>query len=87
MTDTRLPLKPCTPETVVRDPRTRVMLPPEGAHVPDTSYWRRRIKDGDVRLTTADAITKGKAERLAKEKAATAPAPADVKADTKKAKE
>jgi hypothetical protein len=24
-------------------------LPPEGAEVPDTAYWRRRLADGEVR--------------------------------------
>lgn len=88
----RLYVIPRTPETVVRDPRTRVKLPPEGMYVADTSYWRRRLKDEDVAKTTDEAIAKGKAERLAKEKAAQAasspaPAAADAKSDTKKAKE
>lgn len=25
-------------------------LPPEGAEVPDTTYWNRRLKSGDVTL-------------------------------------
>jgi hypothetical protein len=28
-------------------------LPAEGAEVPDTEYWRRRIADGDVILVPA----------------------------------
>lgn len=33
---------------LVRDPDTKHPLPPEGAEVPDTSHWRRRLADGDV---------------------------------------
>lgn len=33
---------------VVRDPDTRQPLPPEGADVPDTTHWRRRLAAGDV---------------------------------------
>lgn len=34
----------------VRDPVTMKALPLEGAEVPNTSYWRRRLSDGDVVL-------------------------------------
>jgi hypothetical protein len=30
-------------------------LAAEGAEVPDTEYWRRRLADGDVLLAEADA--------------------------------
>jgi len=33
---------------VVRDPANGRTLPPEGAQVPDNSFWHRRLKDGDV---------------------------------------
>ena len=33
---------------IVRDPVTMEPLPSEGAVKPLTTYWRRRIKDGDV---------------------------------------
>lgn len=33
---------------VIRDPRTRVRLPSSGGKVPDTTYWRRRLRSGDV---------------------------------------
>lgn len=33
---------------LVRDPHTRQPLPPEGAEVPDTTHWRRRLASGDV---------------------------------------
>lgn len=41
-------VKPTTPGTVVRDPITMQRLPDEGAEVPDTEYWRRRLAQGDV---------------------------------------
>lgn len=33
---------------VVRDPDMKDLLPPEGRDVPDTDYWQRRLRDGDV---------------------------------------
>lgn len=36
------------PGQVVRDPANGQPLPPEGAHVPDTSYWHRRLAEGSV---------------------------------------
>jgi len=41
-------VKPAEPGAVVRDPATFNRLPDEGAEVPDTSYWRRRLQQGDV---------------------------------------
>lgn len=40
---------------VVRDPVTRRPLPPEGAEVPETTYWHRRLRDGDVLAAAAPA--------------------------------
>jgi hypothetical protein len=40
------------PGLKVRDPDTRLHIPDDGAEVPDTNYWRRRIKAGDVSLVT-----------------------------------
>ena len=42
------------PGLKVRDPDslTRAHIPDEGMEVPDTNYWRRRIKSGDVTLVT-----------------------------------
>jgi hypothetical protein len=31
------------------------LLPAEGREVPDNQYWRRRIRDGDVEVVTAEA--------------------------------
>lgn len=44
----RIFLIPLTPETVIRDPRTKVRLPPEGMWVGNSSYWRRRVSSGDA---------------------------------------
>ena len=40
-------IKPAT-GLKVRDPDLRDFLPDEGRVVPDTGYWRRRLRDGDV---------------------------------------
>lgn len=42
-------VKPRTPDLRVMDPMTGQYLPPEGADVPDSDYWRR-LRDvfGDV---------------------------------------
>jgi hypothetical protein len=37
-------------------------LPPEGAEVEATEYWRRRIADGDVRLAAAAQTSKEKSK-------------------------
>lgn len=41
-------LKPAEADLVVRDPVTRDALPAEGKAVVLDSYWRRRMRDGDV---------------------------------------
>lgn len=68
-------LKPAG-ETPVRDPAdpAAAPLPPEGKAVERSAYWYRRLADKDVVKTTAEAIAKGRAERLAKETAAATPA-------------
>ncbi|MDX9860886.1 MAG: DUF2635 domain-containing protein [Rhodospirillales bacterium] len=40
-------LKPADPKIKVRKPDGS-HLAPEGEDLPDTPYWRRRLKDGDV---------------------------------------
>lgn len=50
-------VKPRESSLIVRDPDTRRTLPPEGAEVPDTTFWRRRLRDGDVVLVEAAAPT------------------------------
>lgn len=41
-------IKPTKPEVLIPYEGTLVMLPVEGADVPDNQYWRRRLRDGDV---------------------------------------
>lgn len=41
-------LKPANDAIKVRDPVTGEHLPAAGANVELTSYWRRRMRDGDV---------------------------------------
>ena len=36
------------PGIQVRDPRTGQPLPAPGAEIPVSSYWARRLRDGDV---------------------------------------
>lgn len=45
-------VRPAQPGAIVRDPKTKIRLPPEGRRVPDSSFWRRRLLDGDVVLVT-----------------------------------
>lgn len=37
---------------LVRDPKSKQPIPAEGAEVERSSYWLRRLKDGDVVETT-----------------------------------
>ncbi len=50
-------VRPSQPEAVIRDPHTRRQLPAEGADVPDTSYWHRRLRSGDVVAADDEAVT------------------------------
>lgn len=34
----------------IRDPDLRDLIPEAGRVVPDTAYWQRRLRDGDVEL-------------------------------------
>lgn len=43
----------------IRDPVRGKMLPDEGATVPDSLFWRRRLRDGDVVLATATTASTG----------------------------
>jgi hypothetical protein len=54
-------VKPATPEMLIPDPEAAAherWLPAEGREVPDTEYWRRLLRDGDVVIVT-DAKKKG----------------------------
>jgi hypothetical protein len=48
-------VKPATPALKVRNPAGGY-LPTDGAAVPSSAYWRRRLADGDV-VATARACT------------------------------
>lgn len=41
-------VRPARSNYIIRDPLTRVPLPHGGKNVPNNSFWRRRIKAGDV---------------------------------------
>lgn len=65
---TRLFLKP-RPGTIVRFPRTGEILPEEGKFIILTSYWRRRIKAGDVVMESRKVLeSKPKVETKNKER-------------------
>lgn len=52
MTDTAF-LKPAAPHLVVRDPETRQLLAADGEPKPLSTYWCRRLRDGDVVVVVA----------------------------------
>ena len=41
------------PGLVIRDPDLKDLLPIEGREVPESLYWNRLLRDGDVILTAA----------------------------------
>lgn len=43
-------VKPAIPGAVIRDPASRRVLPQEGGDVPETSFWIRRLRAGEVVL-------------------------------------
>lgn len=43
-------VKPAGPDRAIPYEGTRELLPDDGAEVPNTAYWRRRLRDGDVVL-------------------------------------
>jgi hypothetical protein len=47
MTDTKIHIKPA-PGKVVIDPETRKSLAADGDTVTSSTYWLRRVADGDV---------------------------------------
>ncbi|MFN7305413.1 MAG: DUF2635 domain-containing protein [Acetobacteraceae bacterium] len=59
-------MKPAHPDLLVANPEARPPmprhLPAEGAEVPDTQYWRRRIADGDVVLAQPSKRRTGEKE-------------------------
>ncbi len=65
----RIHIKPRTPETIVRDPRSRAALPAAGAWVPDSSYYRRRLRSGDVEFVEPAPDTQKKTKTAPTKKA------------------
>lgn len=55
------------PGLVVRDPDTLQALPAEGAEVPLSSYWNRRLAAGDVSEKPAKSKTTKPAAAAAQE--------------------
>lgn len=54
-------VKPAVEGAVIRDPNTMLPLPAEGAEVPETSYWIRRLNSGElVRLPDDSAVPTGR---------------------------
>lgn len=51
----RMHVKPAREGLVMIDPASGRQLPPEGALVVPSTYWRRRIADGDAVLVEAPA--------------------------------
>lgn len=41
-------VKPVDPAAVIRDPVTKRQLPAEGADVPESSFWIRRLTGGEI---------------------------------------
>lgn len=52
MNDRKFAVKPAKPRMGLRDPQTKRPVPDDGALVPDTAFWRRRVKNGDVKELT-----------------------------------
>lgn len=47
---------------LIRDPKTNLYVLPEGKTVENNSFWRRRIKDGDVYVQDVEKEEKPKKE-------------------------
>lgn len=50
-------VKPVNPAAVIRDPITHRPLPAEGGEVPQSNFWLRRLRAGEV--TRIDPPTHG----------------------------
>lgn len=55
--DARLYVKPARPGLRVVDPDSGLALPEEGAEIRTTTYWRRRIRCGDVEVLEGPPTT------------------------------
>lgn len=58
MSMTDLFIKPARDGLIVRDPQTRTPLAAAGESKPRTSYWLRRLAEGDVVETKPASATK-----------------------------
>lgn len=52
-------VKPARAGETIRDPHTKRALPAEGGRVPDSSFWLRRLRDGDVVVLTEPPMPTG----------------------------
>lgn len=43
-------VRPTNPDAIIRDPNTKIALPPEGGVVSDSNFWARRLASGEVVL-------------------------------------
>ena len=60
-------IKPKVKDQIVRHPDTQRKLKAEGEKVADTTYWRRRVKDGSVVVVSKTAEkpnTRGESSHL-----------------------
>lgn len=48
-------VKPAVAGAVIRDPQSKQPLPAEGGEVPDSSFWIRRLRAGDVVIVAEPA--------------------------------
>ena len=58
-------IRPAREGLIVRDPLTLQPLPSDGADVPPSSYWRRRLAAGDVVAARPVQPTKPAASKTA----------------------
>ena len=76
-------IRPATGLTL-RDPETQEPLPAEGAFMPRSAFWLRRLKSGDVALVVGQPAPAEQQPNLVEAPPVTAPEP--VTTATKKGK-
>jgi len=67
-TPAKLFVKPA-PGLMIRDPASKLHLPPHGKAVADVQFWQRRLADKDCVVTTAEEIEAGDVAAAAKAEA------------------
>lgn len=55
-----------SPGIKLRDPILKTLIPDQGAEVPESSFWLRRIRDGDVTVGQPTSVAKREVPRKAK---------------------